>query len=356
MRLSVPRSSIASGTVLALLAALLFGVTTPAVQQFGRGIGPFTTAALLYAGAAAFGALVRRRKESEPPLRRAHLPRLLGVALLGAVMAPGALAWGLQRTSGTAASLLLNLEALFTIALGMLLYREHVGRRVAVAALMMTAGGAFLLVGHGSTGRAELWGLCAVTAATAGWALDNALARPLADLDPGAVVSGKGALGAALSLALALLLHEPWPIGAGKLAALFTCGALGYGLSLRLYLLAQRRLGAGRTASVFAVAPFVGAFGAWLGGEPSGGVASVGASALMALGAYLHLTERHAHMHHHEAIEHEHAHAHDDGHHDDHVHDPMPEGEHSHWHRHEPGDHTHPHGPDAHHQHIDHRT
>ena len=39
------------GGLLALLAATLFGISTPLVQRAGAGLGPFTTAALLYAGA-----------------------------------------------------------------------------------------------------------------------------------------------------------------------------------------------------------------------------------------------------------------------------------------------------------------
>jgi drug/metabolite transporter (DMT)-like permease len=269
----------------------------------------------------------------------------------GALLAPAALAWGLARSSGVAASLLLNLEAVFTLALGALLHREHVGRRVAIAALVMTLGGALLLEGRVDGGRAELWGLAAVMAATFGWALDNALGRPLADLDPAAVVASKGALGAALSIAMALLAGERAPASLVAAGGLLACGALGYGLSLRLYLLAQRRLGAGRTASVYALAPFAGAAVARLAGEPFGGAASAAGGALLAFGVVLHLTERHDHAHQHEAVEHEHAHRHDEGHHD-HEHDPMPEGEHSHPHRHEATSHDHPHAPDLHHQHA----
>jgi drug/metabolite transporter (DMT)-like permease len=346
-----------SGTLLALLSAVLFGASTPAVQRFGRGLGPFTTAALLYGGAAAFAGLAvasARRgpalQRAEAPLRRRHWPRLLAVAFAGAVFAPVALAWGLGRSSGVAASLLITLEAVFTLALGALVHREHVGRRIALAALAMTAGGALVVLGSRGGGRAELWGLIAVTLATLGWAADNTLARPLADLDPAAVVTAKGALGAALSLALARLSGEALPASLAAPAGLLAVGALGYGLSLRLYLLAQRRLGAGRTASVYAVAPFAGAAVAALAGEPLGGAASAAGGALLALGVFLHLTEHHEHDHVHEALDHEHAHAHDDGHHH-HHHDPMPQGEHSHAHRHEPAVHAHPHAPDLHHRH-----
>jgi drug/metabolite transporter (DMT)-like permease len=338
---------IAAGTLLALISALLFGVSTPVVQRLGRGQGPFTTAALLYAGAAAISALTARRGEAR--LGRRHAPRLVAVALLGAVAAPVALAWGLSRSSGVAASLLINLEAVFTVVLGAAVHREHVGRRVGVAALVMTAGGALVVLGGDRGAGLDPLGLAAVALATLAWAADNTLSRPLADLDPAAVVAGKGALGATLSFGLAVLTGSFRPSSPGAAAGLLVTGALGYGLSLRLYLLAQRRLGAGRTASVYAVAPFAGAAVAALAGEPLG-PASLGGGALLALGVALHLTERHEHHHHHEAVEHEHAHRHDDGHHD-HVHDPMPVGEHSHPHGHQATRHDHPHAPDLHHRH-----
>jgi hypothetical protein len=69
-----------AGGLLALLAAALFGVSTPLVQQFGVGLGAFSTAALLYAGAAAVGLLSRQRIDREARLQRSDLPRLLAMA------------------------------------------------------------------------------------------------------------------------------------------------------------------------------------------------------------------------------------------------------------------------------------
>src|SRR5437762_2037322 len=116
------------GTVLALVSAIAFGVTTPLVQRFGRGASSFAIAALLYGGAALVG--VATRSKTEARIERAHLPRIAIVALAGAGIAPVLLAWGLARTSGIAASLMLNLEAVFTVVLAKLLWSEHVGRRV----------------------------------------------------------------------------------------------------------------------------------------------------------------------------------------------------------------------------------
>jgi drug/metabolite transporter (DMT)-like permease len=347
--LSSPALPALRGGLLALLAAALFGVSTPLVQQFGVGLGAFGTAALLYAGAAAVGLLSRQSVTREARLQRADLPRLLAMAGFGAVIGPVALAWGLQHTSGTSASLMLTLEALFTAVLAWRLYRETLDGRVRTALALLLAGGMVLVLDQGRSGGAQLWGLLAVLLATAAWGVDNTLSRALAERDPGQVVMAKALLGATATSLLALVLGEPMPPVSTALA-LFTIGATGYGLSLRLYLLAQRAFGAARTGSVFAFAPFIGAaFAVALGDRSASGPMVLG-GVLMLAGVVLHLTESHGHEHVHEALEHEHAHRHDDGHHY-HAHDPMPTGEHSHRHRHDPMRHAHPHAPDAQHAH-----
>jgi drug/metabolite transporter (DMT)-like permease len=344
----VPSEPIKRGTLFALLAAVSFGVTAPLLKRASAGVGPFTTAALLYAGAALISLPAVPRWRSAG-LKRPDLPWLLLIAVAGGVVAPVCLAWGLARTSAVTASLLLNIEALFTVALAGLVYREHVGRRVAVALLLMAIAGGVLVFGGSAGGVALSLGAVGVLAATLFWALDNTLTRRLADRDAGAVVLAKAALGAAVSAAIALIVHEPTPVATSTLA-IIACGAVGYGLSLRFYVLAQRTLGAGRTGSIFAVGPFVGAAIAPLLGDPWPGPLTLAAGALFAAGVYLHLTERHAHGHRHQAVAHDHVHRHDDGHHD-HAHEPPFTGEHAHPHRHQAVEHEHEHAPDLHHRH-----
>jgi len=338
------------GGLLALLAAVLFGVSTPLVQHFGQGLGAFTTAALLYAGAAAVGIASRQRAEREARLVRGDLPRLLSMAAFGAVLGPVALAWGLQHTSGTSASLMLTLEALFTALLARLLYQETMDRRVWAAMLLLLAGGIALVLDQGRSGSTQLWGMFAVLVATAAWGTDNTLSRALAERDPGQVVLGKAAIGATATALLAWLSGEPAP-ALGAALVLFAVGASGYGLSLRFYLLAQRAFGAARTGSVFAFAPFIGAALAIALGDRSGTWVMAAGGVLMMLGVALHLAESHGHEHTHGRLAHEHAHRHDDGHHD-HTHEVLPAGTHSHPHVHEPARHAHPHVPDAHHRHT----
>jgi drug/metabolite transporter (DMT)-like permease len=337
------------GAVLAVASAVLFGLSTPFVQRFSADVGSFATAALLYAGAALASAVLLARSGAEAPLRRRHVGRVVVVALCGALVAPVSLAWGLHRTSATMASLLLSSEAVFTVILAQLIYREAVRARVALAVACIAFGAALLVRDAGTLSVPAAVGAFAIVFASLAWAMDNVLSRPLADLDPQHVVLAKSASGAVLAFALALATGGSLPPLRPALGLLAT-GALGYGASLALYLRAQRHMGAARTGSIFACAPFVGAIAAWAIGDRTGGLFTVAAGGFIAVGIYLHVTERHGHGHTHAAVEHEHAHRHDDGHHT-HEHGPVFVGEHSHPHRHAALEHTHPHGPDLHHQH-----
>jgi drug/metabolite transporter (DMT)-like permease len=274
---------------------------------------------------------------------------MVAMAGFGAVLGPVALAWGLQRTSGSSASLMLTLEALFTAMLAWRLYGETMDKRVVAAMVFLLAGGLALILEQGFAGDTQLLGLLAVMFATVAWGLDNTLSRGVAERDPGQVVLVKSSLGVVATVFIASILAEPTP-SLTAAAALLAIGATGYGLSLRLYLLAQREFGAGRTGSVFAFAPFIGALGAFAMGSRSGTWMLVIGGLLMLVGVFLHLVESHGHEHIHESTEHEHAHSHDDGHHL-HTHEGKIVGKHSHRHAHEIIRHIHAHVPDAHHLH-----
>lgn len=346
----MPRSPLATGVLLAAVAAVAFGIATPIVAWAGRDVGPLSTAALLYAGAALTALVLQlfvRRGESS--IRRSDTPRLIAIAIAGGAIAPSLLAWGLQRAGATAGALLLNLEAVFTVLLARAFFHEPIGRRVAIAVACMAAGGAALTLDSSASGSFGLVGVLAVAGATAAWALDNTWTRPLAERDPFQVILVKGALGASLTTIVALARGESLP-PLDHAAVLLACGATGYGASLYFYLLAQRRIGAGRTGSVFALAPFIGAALAWSLGDRHAGWLAVAAASLFALGVYLHVSERHKHRHAHDPVEHDHMHGHDEHH--THSHDPPFVGEHAHPHRHEPLEHEHEHAPDVHHAHT----
>ena len=343
------------GIVLAGLAALLFGVTAPLLKTASEGVGTFFAGSLVYLGAALAATLLAAMRgggDNASAAPRGPRARIALVALLGAVIAPALLVAGLRHTDGATASLLLALEAPFTIALARVLLREYVGSTATAAALLITSG-AVVLVSRAFASTSTSLGVALVAAAALAWAFDNLGSRPLADLDPLHVVAAKGFLGAAMSGIVAIVAGDA-PPSLSHALALLLLGAFGYGVSLQLYLRAQHIVGAARTASMFATAPFFGVAVAFLAGAPWLGPVFPLAAVLVAAGVALHLFERHEHPHHHGALDHVHMHAHDDGHHD-HAHDPMPPGPHSHGHSHAAVTHAHEHSEDLHHRH-DHAT
>lgn len=340
---------------LALLAALLFGVTTPAAKALLSGTDPWLLAGLLYLGSGlGLGAarLVMRalgRVPREAPLRRADVPWLAGAIVCGGGIGPGLLMLGLAGGSASQASLLLNLEGVLTAILAWLVFREHVDARIAMGMGLITLG-AVALAWRPVDGLALDRSALFVAGACLAWAVDNNLTRRVSGGDAGLIATLKGLVAGSVNLLIAVGGGASWP-GARVAIVSGIVGLVGYGLSLMLFVRALRELGAARTGAYFSTAPFLGTVLAIVAlGEPVNG-RLVAAGVLMGAGVWLHLSERHAHAHTHEPLAHEHLHAHDAHH--DHPHEPgAPAGEpHAHWHVHPAGEHSHRHYPDLHHGH-----
>ncbi len=347
------RSQRVSGALLGLGAATLFGLSAPFSKWLMGQINPVLLAGLLYLGAAIGLWLYRiaRPATAEAPLTPADKPSLIGVVLLGGVLAPVLMLLGLQRVTALAGSLLLNLEAPFTVVvIAVAFFREHVGRYAGAAGLCILVGALVLKMEPGAVG-ADTLGVLLLASACLCWGIDNNLTQRLSLRDPFAIVRVKALVAGVVNSSLGLVvMHGRLPDMAYVVAAL-VLGSLSYGVSIVLDAYALRLVGAAREAAYFATAPFVGAlvsiavFGntvRWF---------DILALSSMALGVLLLLRERHAHVHQHEEMEHEHLHRHDEHH--QHAHgDGDPPGEpHSHFHRHVALTHDHPHLPDLHHRH-----
>jgi len=337
----------------ALGAALLFGASTPFAKLLSIDISPTMLAGLLYLGSG-IGLwavrLVRDRGVASPHLRPAEWAWLIGAIAVGGVLGPMLLMFGLTRITGAAASLLLNLEAVLTALLAWVVFRENADRRIVLGMGLIVAGGVVLAwSARGSAGGATS-GALAVAAACLCWAIDNNLTRKVSGSDALFIAGSKGLLAGTTNLLLALLFGASLPNGATTVAAM-VIGLLGYGVSLVLFVVALRGLGAARTGAYFSTAPFIGAAIAIAAFHEPTSLAFWAAVALMAAGVWLHLTERHEHKHTHDELVHTHSHGHDVHH--QHAHAFAWDGRepHTHEHRHEPLTHSHPHYPDIHHQH-----
>jgi drug/metabolite transporter (DMT)-like permease len=333
----------------ALIAALGFGLSAPLAKLLLDDAPPLFLAGLLYLGAGVFLGLTRvwqRRPTSGRPLTPRDRWILAAVVLVGGVLAPPLLLWGLERSPATTTALLLNLEVVLTVVLAGVVFGEHLGPRVAVAAVVMALAGVVLSWTPG--GPAIAGAAAAVVLACALWALDNNLTRLIAESDPLLIVQVKGLVAGTVNTLLALGSGQPWP-PLMTIALALVLGVVSYGTSLVLFIVSMRELGAARTGAYFATAPFFGAAGGLLLGEPLT-MRLVAAAGLMAAAAWLLVHERHGHAHRHTAGLHTHVHVHDAHH--QHAHEgwegPEP---HSHPHPTGPLEHEHPHTPDIHHDH-----
>ncbi|MDH1633185.1 DMT family transporter [Pseudomonas mosselii] len=337
----------------ALVAAGLFGASTPLAKLLGVDTPPILLAGLLYLGSGVgltLVRLVRDRGWQRPGLPAGEWPWLLGAILFGGVLAPVALMFGLTSTAGATASLMLNLESVLTAVLAWVVFKEYADRRIVTGMVAIVLGG-IVLSWPQETATAHDWiGPLAVTFACLCWAIDNNLTRKVSASDALFIAGSKGLAAGVVNGGLALAIGSQLP-ALGTLGSILLVGFLGYGVSLVLFVLALRGLGSARTGAYFSTAPFLGAAVAILMLGESVSVTFLLAAALMALGVWIHLMENHVHEHQHEPLDHNHRHTHDEHH--QHEHDFEWDGTepHSHPHVHAPIRHSHAHFPDVHHRH-----
>jgi drug/metabolite transporter (DMT)-like permease len=350
------------GVIYALSAAVLFGASTPFAKTLLTQIAPVTLAGVLYFGSG-LGLLtwygLRRlksrvqqagRSDSSGGVTLRDLPWLLGAIAAGGIAGPVLLMIGLSTTAASTASLLLNMEGVLTALLAWFAFKEHFDRRIFIGMTFIVAAGV-LLSWEQQVSVGTSWGVAAIVGACLCWGIDNNLTRKIAASDAVQIACIKGLVAGSVNLAIAHSMGLPLP-AVSSAAIAGAIGFLGYGLSLVMFVLALRHLGTARTGAYFSAAPFVGAIvSLWLPGESPGANFWI-AMALMAVGIWLHLTEKHGHDHRHEPALHAHPHKHDLHHRHGHDFAWEDDEEHTHTHHHTPLHHRHGHYPDIHHRHT----
>ncbi len=341
-----------------LLAALFFGASAPLSKLLLGSVDAVPLAGFLYLGSGLGAAILIgiqavffRERTRESALTRREVPWLIGAIAAGGVAAPIILMLGLKLTPASTASMLLNFEAVGTALLAAWLFKEAIDRRVVIGIMLITAAGIAL----SWDGRNE-WGFSlgalAIILACFLWGLDNNCTRHISGKNPLTIVAIKGFSAGAFSLILTVILRRPLPT-LDSIWKILLLGAVSYGLSIYLFILSLRNLGAARTGALFGLAPFIGtalslilfpetpAWYFWL------------AIPIMAAGMGFILTEVHRHAHVHEPFMHDHRHYHPEEHHE-HAHQPelaFVKGWHTHEHQHLIQEHEHDHTPDIHHRH-----
>ena len=342
-----------------LIAAALFGASAPFAKLLLSEIDPVLLASFLYLGSGiglVFYKFIQRiglkEASKEAGLNKNDLPWLLGAIIAGGIAAPIVLMFSLRVTPAATASLLFNFEAVATALIAALVFKEAVDRRFWWAVACITIASILLTLEiKGKWGFS--FGALGVLVACILWGIDNALARNISAKDPIIIVVIKGLSAGSFSLVLAVIMGNRFPDILIIILAMII-GLFCYGLSIVLFILAMRDLGAARTSAYFGTAPFIGAVLSFLIFRESPNTQFFISLPIMISGAILLLKEKHEHLHQHLAIEHDHGHRHNDLHH---IHEHQNvivdhKETHSHLHKHDPITHEHPHTPDIHHRHV----
>lgn len=335
--------------LLALLSAFLFGIATPFSKWLLDAFSPFQLAGLLYLGAA-MASIPTALKSTEkiiPPIRdRKNRNRLVGAVIFGGVLGPLLLLFGLSKADSTAVSLWLNMELVATAILGVMIFKEHLGKLSWLGIFIATFASLIISFEPGVTAH---WAGVLLLLACFCWGIDNHLTAQIDKLSPSQSTFWKGMVAGSVNLAIGIIL-QPLNFDLLLIASTLLLGALSYGMSIVLYIRASHSLGATRSQVLFSTAPFFGVLMSvmFLGESFTVGYAIAAVLFVIAIG--LQLMGEHTHPHRHIAMTHTHFHGHDDGHHH-HDHEILPKFGHVHEHTHEEMEHSHPLMPDIHHKH-----
>jgi drug/metabolite transporter (DMT)-like permease len=287
----------------ALSAATLFALGVPSSKLLLNHVSPTMLAGLLYfgSGIGLSCLLVALRKEDSETVSLANLPRrdlgfLVGSTTIGGIVAPLLLMTAMSLNKASTVSLLMNFEVVFVAIIARCAFKEHLGWRVSLGLLAILLGGVCLSWSAYSEGLVASWSLLLGVAACFCWAVDSNLAGQISGYGPMQIARFKGLLSGIFNISLAILLGYKLPaLGVAGGAAL--TGIFAYGLSLSLFIMAMRRLGAARAMGYFSTEPFMGALLCVVILKDPLNLNLLVAAVLMSIGVWLHLTEKNDHLH-----------------------------------------------------------
>lgn len=339
---------------MAILAAILYGISSPISKLLLTELPPTLMAALLYLGAG-FGMvgisiynIAMKKEQLEAKMTVKEAPYIVGMILLD-IVAPILLMLGLTMTTSSNASLLNNFEIVATSLIALFIFKETIGKRLWLAISLITISSVILSVSDFSSFSFSV-GSIFVLLACLSWGFENNCTRRLSLKDPMQIVVVKGFGSGIGSLLICFMLKE-YSNNWLYISIALLLGFVAYGLSIFFYIKAQRDLGAARTSAFYATAPFIGVIISWMVLQEEITESFLIALVIMLIGTYFAVSEDHKHKHVHMIENHEHKHGHHDGHHN-YQHEYEVVGEHSHEHTHDALEHKHTHLPDLHHRHT----
>jgi drug/metabolite transporter (DMT)-like permease len=253
------------GALLAIGAALLYAISTPFSKMLLIHSSPAMMATFLYLGAGVGIALLTllrvKAEKRESHLVKSDVVYVIGMVVLD-IAAPILLMLGLQNSPSSSASLLNNFEIVATALIALFVFKEKISWQLWIGIGLIFFASVFLTF-DGSMNFSFSWSSLYVLGAACCWGLENNFTRKISNKSSAQIVIIKGLGSGAGALIVALIVGERFPdiqyIGWTMLLGFFA-----YGLSIFLYVRSQRLIGAAKTSTYYAIAPFVGALLAFL--------------------------------------------------------------------------------------------
>lgn len=251
------------GIIMAILAAVLYAVSSPFSKVLLNEMPPTLMAGFLYLGAGIGMSLiavlrrVRQAEITEIHLSKAELPYTVAMVLLD-IAAPICMLIGLGATTAANASLLNNFEIVATALIALVVFKERISKRLWIGILFVTFSSVILSFEDFSSLEFSYGSLFVLLAAVF-WGLENNCTRKLSSCDPLEIVLLKGIFSGIGSIVIGLVLGERL-MNLWSVIAVMALGIVSYGLSIYFYVHAQRLLGAARTSAYYAVSPFIASF------------------------------------------------------------------------------------------------
>lgn len=253
-----------SGVTLALMSALLFGVSTPLAKYLLIEIEPLLLAGLLYLGSGIgigiilFTKIIIAKHNTVEKMNYYDLKWLMLTTLLGGIIGPILLMKGLQLTHASTTSLLLNFESIFTALIAWLVLKEHTSLNLVIGMVFIIAGSVVLASSSHFSGSNVL-GMILVVGACLAWSIDNNITRQISSSNPYIIVCFKSLVAGATNTLLGLYFTKKFLLTTPTILTALSIGFLSYGVSLVCFVLALRNIGTARTSAYFSSAPFIGA-------------------------------------------------------------------------------------------------
>ena len=251
------------GIMMAILAAVLYAMSSPFSKILLNEMPPTLMAGFLYLGAGIGMSLIavsrkaRQVETTEIHLSKAEMPYIVAMILLD-IAAPICMLIGLNATTAANVSLLNNFEIVATALIALVIFSERISKRLWMGIFFVTLSSVILSF-EDVTSLEFSYGSLFVLLAAVFWGLENNCTRKLSSCDPLEIVLLKGIFSGTGSIVIGLVIGERL-MNLWSVIAVMAVGIVSYGLSIYFYVHAQRLLGAARTSAYYAVSPFIAAF------------------------------------------------------------------------------------------------